>query len=194
MNKPCLKSSNTQPLRQMRIAAFTATACLLIGPLSNVHATAAVADANQAIESLPSYSSTLVRMFVFLGLIIVGLFLAAKWLPRFLGRQVTAKQGQLINVIEVKKIEANKRLYVVRIGEQHVLLGATGDHLVSLANVTLDQQALSQLIDQKTPAELTSGDPGRSKDTSVDRTASDHAFISLLNESGVDRPDVDERY
>ncbi|HEY7115708.1 MAG TPA: flagellar biosynthetic protein FliO [Tepidisphaeraceae bacterium] len=102
------------------------------------------------LSDLPSYGESLKRMVISLLVIIAGLLIAARFLPRILlgragGRKSAAAgaSGQMIDVIETCRIEPRKTIYLVRVGEQYYLLASTGDRLETLAGGPLDSAKLS---------------------------------------------------
>src|SRR6185437_5990244 len=84
----------------------------------------------------------------------VAFILAAKFLPRLLGRGAFAPRGRLIQVVERHALEPRKTVYLIKVADQYFLIGSTGERLETLAGGTLDQQALRErLAEMERPKE-----------------------------------------
>lgn len=85
---------------------------------------------------LPDYTSLLIRTLVTLGVMVVVLLLAAKYLPGWLRRLGPADRDGLIGVVESRRLEPGRTLHVVKVGERMFLIGSTAQGLSTLADVT----------------------------------------------------------
>lgn len=115
----------------------------------------------------PWWSLTL-EMLLKLGLVIVLIYLSAWALRRFLlrGRLWTGTQG-VLTVLEMLPLGPQRTLYLVAVGPKLLVIGATGQHLTTLAEFdAATAEALRQQIAQNGPfaaalaaASATSPDP-----------------------------------
>ena len=98
------------------------------------------------LPNLPSYGDALRRMLVSLAGIVAVLLVLAKVLPRFLGRTPFTPRSRLVQVMETYRLEPRKTLYLVKIADQYLLIGATADRLETLAGGPLDQEKIAAAL------------------------------------------------
>lgn len=80
------------------------------------------------------FGSALLRMILVLGGVVVALLLAAKFLPRLLGVRTPEMKGKRIEIMESRRLEPRKSLYLVRVGKKELLLAATAERCEVIAS------------------------------------------------------------
>ncbi|MEM7624468.1 MAG: flagellar biosynthetic protein FliO [Planctomycetota bacterium] len=101
---------------------------------------------------LPNYGSALARMLIVLAIMVAGLLVLAKFLPRWLNTRGLPRRGDShIQVIDRVQLEPRRSLYLVQLGGQHYFLGSseTGIHL--LREQPIDSQSLEGLDTDELP-------------------------------------------
>ena len=88
-------------------------------------------------------AAELVRVGLWLGVLLIGLFLLVKFLPRWL-RTRPAGAG-LIDVVDRRAIEGRRALLLVRVGEQYFLVGSSESGLTLLSGGELRASELDAL-------------------------------------------------
>lgn len=84
------------------------------------------------LADLPDFGSQLLVMLVYLGLTLILILVLAKLLPRWLGRApVRGSRGRL-EVLEVRRLGPRHCLYLVRLDDRELLLGAGEGGMVDL--------------------------------------------------------------
>lgn len=86
------------------------------------------------MTELPAYGTALIKMFGVVLAIVAALLIAARILPRWLGRSLPAARAGLIEVVAVRSLEAGKRLYLIRVAGQIYLVGVSGDRMTLLSD------------------------------------------------------------
>jgi flagellar biogenesis protein FliO len=126
----------TQPAATQQIAAAPATQ-----PRAVVTTTT-----RDPLTDLPSYGQMLRRTAYTLFFIIAALLIAAKVLPRWLGKMPLTPRGRMIEVVEFHRLEPRKGIYLIRVVGQYYLVGSTGDRLETLAGGPLDQEKIAAAL------------------------------------------------
>jgi flagellar biogenesis protein FliO len=145
-----------RPIRRRLLVAICAAGlvlCVTTAALAQPHGLPATRTSRDPLSDLPSYGDALKRMVISLLVIIAGVVIAARFLPRLLlGKAAAARKmagggsGQMIDVIETCRIEPRKTIYLVRVGEQYYLLASTGERLETLAGGPLDSVKLASAL------------------------------------------------
>lgn len=94
-----------------------------------------------ALGDLPSYGDALFRMLLVLALIVGGLLILAKFLPRWLNaRGLGTGSAKHIEVIDRVQLEPRRSLYLVKLAGRHYFLGSseTGVQLLREEPIDLD--------------------------------------------------------
>lgn len=126
---------------------------------------------------VPSYGEVFTRMLLLLGGTVILLFIAARLMPRWFANAGRAGAGRIIQVIESRRLEPKKGLYLVRVADRYLLLGTSEQRIDVLAGGELDQVAIAAL--DETPA------TGR-----IDAEA--RSFVSELRRATAASPAADE--
>lgn len=103
------------------------------------------------LDDLPTYGSAIRKALYVLAGIVAALLLVAKLLPRLLKSPAMRARGggagaggtRLMTVIESQRIEPQKTLYLVKVGDQFFLVGSTSTGLEALSGGELDHEALA---------------------------------------------------
>ncbi len=98
----------------------------------------------KAIEAT-SYADSLTRMLWVLAIMVVLLFAAGRFLPRFLGQRFPLASRGLIKVIERRPLEPRRSLCLVQVVDQFYLLGVTDQRIDVLAGGDFDPSTLEHL-------------------------------------------------
>ncbi len=78
------------------------------------------------IEGMPSFGWAFVKMMVVLAAILLGLLVISKWvLPRFLRTAPMRRSGAIIEVLDVRRLEPRKNVYLIRVADQCFLIGTS---------------------------------------------------------------------
>jgi len=124
-------------------------------------ARALAAPASQPVVNLPSYGESIRRMLVSLLGIVAALVILAKVLPRFIGTSRFVPRSRVMQVVEVFRLEPRKTLYLVKVAEQYLLIGAAGDRLTTLGGGELDQQKLAAAVEASARHAERKKEPGK---------------------------------
>jgi flagellar biogenesis protein FliO len=111
----------------------TVAILLLVSATTMAHA-ASTAPSSKPELALPSYGDALMRMLLALAGIVAALLIAARLLPRLMRGRLPKPTGQDVQLLDTIALDARHRLHVVRFGSTKLLIGATGDRLVTLAS------------------------------------------------------------
>lgn len=97
---------------------------------------------SDSLDQLPSYGEQLIRMVFMLAATLVALIVLARVLPKWLGRPLLAGKSGAMRVLDTMQLEPRKRIYLVQVGQQVLLLGTSESGVHVLADQTLDGAAL----------------------------------------------------
>ncbi|MEM7204175.1 MAG: flagellar biosynthetic protein FliO [Planctomycetota bacterium] len=91
-----------------------------------------------SLEDLPAYGDALLQMLIVLAILVGVLYLAGRFLPALLERRRprSSAGGGKLEIIETLRLEPRKTLYLVRMLDDYVLLGATEGQIVNLTGRT----------------------------------------------------------
>ncbi|HYE16866.1 MAG TPA: flagellar biosynthetic protein FliO [Tepidisphaeraceae bacterium] len=106
------------------------------------------------LDDLPTYGAAIRKALYVLAGIVAALLLAAKLLPRLMKSPAMRARGggagaggaRLLTVVESQRIEPQKTLYLVKVGDQFFLVGSTSTGLEALSGGPLDHDALAVAI------------------------------------------------
>ncbi len=101
-------------------------------------------------SNLPSsgFAEAFIRMLLVLGSIIAVLLLLRIFLPRFLNPKKSHPSSNLIQVVDTHQLEPRKTLYLVKVADQYILIGSTGDRLTNLTGQSIDPRKLDLLLNE----------------------------------------------
>lgn len=99
----------------------------------------------RALESSSTFGDALTRMLWMLGITVLVLLLLARFLPKWLGVRVRARNRGLIRVVESQVLEPRKSIYLVRVVDQFFLLGTSDQRIEVLAGGDLEPETLARL-------------------------------------------------
>jgi flagellar biogenesis protein FliO len=133
--------------------------------------------ADDVLKDVPNYGRMLTQMLVALGAIVVVLLVAAKLLPKVLGKRFAASTGaagnaKLIEIVETRRLDPRTSIHLVKVAEQYFLIGSTGDRVQTLAGGELDSEAVE--------AALGAVDEGRSRRSDQSRAEKTKPFADVL--------------
>ena len=92
-----------------------------------------------------SYIQFISVLIIFIGVLAATLYVT-KWIANY---QKGTASGKNIEIIDTCKIATNKYIQIVRIGERYVSIAVSGDRVINLGDVSLDELVL----DADTPSE-----------------------------------------
>ncbi|MEX2215512.1 MAG: flagellar biosynthetic protein FliO [Phycisphaeraceae bacterium] len=142
------------------IIAFALAACAAIA-ISPALADEAVAPkVADTLKDLPTYGEALIRMVVILISMLIALFLAARFLPRWFSKSLTTGKSGAIKVLDSLQLEPRKRLYLVQVGQQVFLVGTSEQGVQMLADRALDSGVLVAQLQEESQE---SSDAGAAK-------------------------------
>ena len=101
---------------------------------------------------LPDYGSALARMLIVLAIMVGGLLVLAKFLPRWLnGRGLPGRGKSHIQVIDRVQLEPRRSLYLVKLGGQVYFLGSSETGVQLLREQPIDTADLDGLDTEDLP-------------------------------------------
>lgn len=101
------------------------------------------------LDDVPSFGGALVRMAVVLVSIIIVLLILARYLPKWLGKTLTVSRGGVVQVVDSLQLEPRRRVYLLRVGEQFILVGTGEQGMTTLADQSLDREKLLELFNEQ---------------------------------------------
>lgn len=111
----------------------------------------ASSQAAEALEDLPSFGAAFVKMMVALAAILICLLIMSRWLMRKRPAGLVGRSGSLIEIIDVKRLESRKSLYLIRVAGRFYLVGSSEGRLDTLAGGPLDQEAIGEALRTASP-------------------------------------------
>ena len=133
------------------------------------------------LGELPNFGESLIRMVVVLTIMIVLMLVLGKLLPRWLSK--TGKPtGKNMQVVDQIQLEPGKKLFLVRVGGQYLLVGSDAEGMRTLADDSLDQSVLGAAFQDASAAAV---------DGSSTRTFG--SVLSRAEPVGVDPADINKQ-
>jgi flagellar biogenesis protein FliO len=129
----------------MRITRFIPVLLLLL-LVTAAHAATDPAPAERPFTDFPSYGKMLWNTLVTLFAIIAGLIVAAKFASRWLVKHPDLGRGKLIEVVEYRRLEPRRGIYLIKIAGQYLVVGSSEQGLRTLAGSELDQHTLAAAL------------------------------------------------
>jgi flagellar biogenesis protein FliO len=130
--------------RALPIAIFAVTLVYASHALAQSPSTQPAVTSHDPFADLPSYGDMIRRTAYTLLAIIIAFILAAKFLPKLLGRTSLTPRGRLIQIIDRHPLEPRKTIYLIKVADQYFLIASTPDRIETLSGSPLDQDALRQ--------------------------------------------------
>jgi flagellar biogenesis protein FliO len=129
--------------------------CLLLAGIVSAQEPAApdanedlFAGAEDPLHDIPTFGWAFVKMLLVLGGILLGLFVLAKWvLPRIVRTPAVTGKSTLIEVLDVRRLEPRKNLYLVRVAGQCFLFATSEAGVQTLSGGTLDNEEVTAAIE-----------------------------------------------
>ena len=113
-------------------------------------------------------------MLMVLGGIILALLVLARVLAARGGRRLLASRGNVVEVVEVTRLEPRKSIYVIKVAGKFFLIGTTESGIQVLAGGPLDQEAVEAALGAKAGADRPrAGGPARNR-----------TFLEMLTKPG----------
>jgi len=98
------------------------------------------------LDELPSFGEQIVRTLVVLVAMVGALWIAARLMPRWLGRRGILRAGRRIEVLESTTVGPRRTIALVRVAGEYFLIGATDQRVELLAGGRLDAARLDELF------------------------------------------------
>ena len=104
------------------------------------------AQPSAVFDNTPSFAASLTRMFLTLGAILAGLFALLYLIRRRSCTGLPVGRNRLIEVLDTRRLEPRRTLYLVRIGGQIHLIGSAESGLCALARGLKDRDVCAERV------------------------------------------------
>jgi flagellar biogenesis protein FliO len=131
--------------------------------------------AEEPLYDIPTFGWAFVKMLLVLGGILLGLFVLAKWvLPRIVRTPAVTGKSTLIEVLDVRRLEPRKNLYLVRVVGRCFLVATSEAGVQTLSGGTLDDEEVTAAVEAALAA----------KGSKSKQEGSARSFKQVLDRSG----------